>query len=122
MCTNCQTVITQESKYGGFSGIMIPRSCPNQNNEQNPKPCPLDPFTILPTKSTFIDIQRLKLQELPEDITTGEMPKQVWLYCSKYLVNKVSPGSRVIITGVFKLFENKQKNKESRDVSVRKPY
>ena len=29
-------------------------------------PCSLDPYSVVPEKSSFVDIQSLKLQELPE--------------------------------------------------------
>ena len=100
---------------------MLPRRCENSNNPNNTTPCPVDPFIILPDKSDFLDVQKLKLQETPEDIPTGEMPRHIWLFTERKLVNKVKPGSRVKIVGIYKIFDGKVggiKN-DRYDVSVR---
>ena len=39
--------------------------------------CPLDPYTIVPQRTRFVDQQVLKVQEHPEDVPTGEMPRHV---------------------------------------------
>lgn len=48
----------------------IPRNCQNGDGT-----CPLDPFTVVPHLSKFVDTQKLKLQERPEDVPTGELPR-----------------------------------------------
>ena len=52
--------------------------------EQAGRPkCPLDPFFIVPDKCKCIDYQVLKLQEVPENLPQGEMPRHLQLYCDR---------------------------------------
>jgi DNA replication licensing factor MCM5 len=46
-------------------------------------PCPLDPYFVMPDKCQCIDFQILKLQEAPEYVPHGEMPKHIQLYCDR---------------------------------------
>lgn len=52
----------------------------------------------------YIDQQTLKLQESPEVVPTGEMPRHIMLSVDRYLVDRVTPGTRVSIIGIFSLF------------------
>ena len=45
--------------------------------------CPVDPFFIVPDKCQCVDFQTLKLQESPEAVPNGEMPRHVQLYCDR---------------------------------------
>ena len=42
-------------------------------------------------------------QENPEDVPHGEMPRHLQLYCDRYLTDKVFPGCRVTVVGVFSI-------------------
>lgn len=46
-------------------------------------PCPLDPFYIMPDKCKCVDFQVLKLQESPDAVPNGEMPRHMQLYCDR---------------------------------------
>jgi DNA replication licensing factor MCM5 len=48
----------------------------------------------------------LKLQEAPELIPTGEMPRSFTLSCDRYLTDKVTPGNRVKIVGVLSILNS----------------
>jgi len=122
-CSNCKATITRKGARG-FGSVPIPRSCENAADEKNDKPCPVDPFEVVADKCRFLDIQKLKLQEAPEDIPTGEMPRHIWLFCERNLVNQVKPGARVNIIGIYKIFDAKLSGKKSDRyaASVRKPY
>ena len=98
-CKNCGNLKTIEVK-SGFSNISIPRQCdsaklPTENKEK----CPLDSYHIVPEKSTYIDSQILKIQEPPETIPVGEIPRSYLIYCDRNLVNKVTPGTGVTVIG-----------------------
>ena len=56
---------------------------------------------------SFPENTKLKQQEESEDISTGEMPRHIWLFCERQLVNLVKPGARVNIIGVYKSFDAK---------------
>ena len=45
--------------------------------------CPVDPFYIVPDKCKCVDFQVLKLQEIPESVPNGEMPRHMQLYCDR---------------------------------------
>lgn len=52
--------------------------------EQAGRPkCPLDPYFIMPDKCKCVDFQTLKLQELPDAVPHGEMPRHMQLYCDR---------------------------------------
>jgi len=99
-CRNCGNLKYIEVK-SGFSNISIPRQCdsvklPTENKEK----CPLDSYAIVSEKSSFIDAQILKIQEPPETIPVGEIPRSYLVYCDRNLVNKVTPGTRVTVIGI----------------------
>lgn len=72
--------------------------------EQAGRPkCPIDPYFIMPDKCKSVDFQILKLQELPDGIPQGEIPRHMLLYCDRYLCDKVVPGNRVFILGVYSI-------------------
>jgi len=65
--------------------------------------CPLDSYRIIPDKSDFMDQQRLKLQEAPELIPTGEMPRAFPLIVDRELCDKVTPGNRVKVVAILSI-------------------
>ena len=65
--------------------------------------CPLDPYRVIPEKCEFIDQQTLKLQDAPELIPTGEMPRTLILTVDRELTDKVTPGNRVKIIGILSI-------------------
>ncbi|KAJ1536416.1 minichromosome maintenance protein 5, partial [Cladochytrium tenue] len=63
----------------GFAGINLPRYCTNPDPET--KDCPVDPFVVIHDRSRFVDMQTLKLQEAPDTVPVGELPRHVLLSC-----------------------------------------
>ncbi|PIO63953.1 MCM2/3/5 family protein [Teladorsagia circumcincta] len=87
--------------------------------------CPIDPYHIVPDKCQCVDYQTLKLQENPEDVPHGEMPRHLQLYCDRYLTDRVAPGNRVTLVGVFSIKKLFQKSKAGTDktlTGIRTPY
>lgn len=72
-----------------------------RSNQSQLQRCPMDPYHIVPDKCKCVDFQTLKLQETPEDIPHGEMPRHMQLYVDRYLTDKVVPGNRITITGIL---------------------
>jgi DNA replication licensing factor MCM5 len=97
---------------GGLGGIGsgsdrgLPRVCDAPEIENQKKDCPLDPYIIIHSKSTFADQQTLKLQEAPDMVPVGELPRHMLLSADRYLTGKVVPGSRVIATGIQSTFQS----------------
>lgn len=101
----------------------MPRKCPS--DQAGRPPCPLDPFFIMPDKCKCVDFQVLKLQESPDAVPNGEMPRHMQLYCDRYLTDKVVPGNRVTVMGIYSIKKVAQKADKDRDgvgVGIRKPY
>ena len=56
----------------------IPAKCEVGVNLQN-KECPPNSYVIMADFCEFIDHQTMKLQECPEAVPTGEMPRSITL-------------------------------------------
>ena len=82
----------------------------------------MDPYIIVHEKCTFIDQQTLKLQEAPDMVPVGELPRHILLSADRYLTNRVTPGTRCTILGIYSIFQNKKGNKSDGAVAVRNPY
>ncbi|XP_058457338.1 DNA replication licensing factor Mcm5-like [Malaya genurostris] len=123
-CRSCSNVISNLPVNPGLDGYQLPRKC---NTEQAGRPkCPLDPYFIMPDKCKCVDFQVLKLQELPDFIPQGEIPRHMQLFCERSLCERVVPGNRVLIHGIFSIRKigkpSKQDGREKAIVGVRAPY
>lgn len=98
-CRNCNDRITVHVG-AGLGGFAAPRTC-RRILREGEEACPLDPYVVLPDEGRYVDNQVLKLQELPEAVPTGEMPRSISLSCERYLTDRVSPGVRVSVVGVY---------------------
>ncbi|KAI9291576.1 MCM-domain-containing protein [Neoconidiobolus thromboides FSU 785] len=106
----------------GISGVQIPRKCDNEAKEANQEACPLDPFTIDHDRSLFVDQQTLKLQEAPDMVPVGELPKYLLLSADRCLVNQVVPGTRATVIGIHSAFDSFSKNNNGKQSATRTPY
>jgi len=123
MCRNCRNPRTVHCSPG-FGGARIPRKCEHNNGGQAP-PCPIDPFIVLPDSTQYVDQQRLKLQENPEMVPTGEMPRHISLSLDRYLINNpaTKPGTRISVVGIYSIFEARTSAADRRSaVAIRHPY
>ncbi|KAJ6785114.1 hypothetical protein PWT90_08109 [Aphanocladium album] len=123
-CRNCQH---QQSipVLGGFTGVALPRQCSRKRVPNDPTPkCPLDPYFVMHEKSTFVDQQVIKLQEAPDQVPVGELPRHVLISADRYLTNRVVPGSRCTVMGIFSIYQNKASKNSSTGgaVAIRTPY
>lgn len=123
-CRNC--LHTQMIPVlGGFTGVTLPRTCGRQRPPNDPsEKCPLDPYFITHEKSKFVDQQIIKLQEAPDQVPVGELPRHVLISADRYLTNRVVPGSRCTIMGIFSIYQNKGSKNSSTGgaVAIRTPY
>ncbi len=122
-CRNCQhSEVLPVS--GGISGITLPRVCARKKTPgDNTDKCPLDPYFVVHEKCQFIDQQILKLQEAPDQVPVGELPRHIKISADRYLTNRVIPGSRCTIMGVFSIYQNKEsKSSNNSAVAIRTPY
>jgi DNA replication licensing factor MCM5 len=121
----------------GFGGARFPRTCDTNINAGagaeglNVQKCPLDPYIILADNSEYVNQQRLKLQENPENVPTGELPRHLSLSLDRYLVGSVKPGTRVGVVGMYTTYEaisggggadKDQRQQGASDAGIRIPY
>jgi DNA replication licensing factor MCM5 len=98
----------------GQGGGCLPRICENANAPKgNKERCPLDPYVILPDESKFINTQYMRLQENPEQIPTGEIPRSYTIITDRYLVDKVPAGTRVNVIGILCSYNPKREGETS---------
>jgi len=57
-------------------------------------------FELVPEESTYADYQVLGLQEKPEDLPPGQLPRIVEVRARDDLVDLAAPGDRVVVVGV----------------------
>ncbi|KAK2923370.1 hypothetical protein FoTM2_016893 [Fusarium oxysporum f. sp. vasinfectum] len=110
---------------GGFTGVSLPRQCARSRIPNDPTPkCPLDPYFVVHEKSQFVDQQIIKLQEAPDQVPVGELPRHVLISADRYLTNLVVPGSRCTVMGIFSIYQNKASKNSSNGgaVAIRTPY
>ena len=55
----------------------------------------------------------MKLQEAPENIPTGEMPRSVMVTVDRYLADTCTPGTRVKIMGIFNITNKQNSNNDA---------
>jgi DNA replication licensing factor MCM5 len=82
----------------------------------------MDPYFVVHEKCRFIDQQVLKLQEAPDQVPVGELPRHILVSADRYLTNKVVPGSRCTVMGVFSIYQSKGAKGASAAVALRNPY
>ena len=87
-------------EINGMARNPTPSVYPTHDAEENP----------LETEyglSEFKDYQTITIQEMPERSTVGQLPRSVQVVLEHDLVDKVKPGDRVRVSGVFRSLGNK---------------
>lgn len=123
-CRTCRHTKPDIELKPGLEGYAMPRRCGADQANQGQK-CPMDPYFIVPDRCKCVDFQILKLQENPENVPHGEMPRHLQLYCERNLTDQVAPGNRVTVMGVYAIKKafTKPKGIGSKDnVGIRAPY
>lgn len=120
LCKNCKNIKTVPCRPG-LGGAIVPRSC-DHVPQPGEEPCPVDPWVVVPDKSKYVDQQTLKLQENPEDVPTGELPRNILLSVDRHLVQTIVPGTRLTIMGIYSIFQAANSAAQRGAVAVRQPY
>uniref|UniRef100_A0A8C7YUQ5 DNA replication licensing factor MCM4 n=1 Tax=Oryzias sinensis TaxID=183150 RepID=A0A8C7YUQ5_9TELE len=94
--------------------IAEPAVCRNCNNTHS--------LTLVHNRSVFSDKQMIKIQESPEDMPAGQTPHTTILYAHNDLVDKVQPGDRVNITGIYRAVPMRVHPRQSNVRSVYKTH
>ena len=62
-------------------------------------------FRLLPEKSSYVDAQRIEIQENPESLRRGAHPQGLAVLLTEDLTGHVLPGNRVVLNGVLKSYQ-----------------
>ena len=93
----------KKQKYGKF---IEPDGCATDG-------CTFKKIELMPKRSTFVDSQKLRIQESPEGLRGGEQPQTLDVDVTDDLSGKVSPGDRVIINGILRSMQRVVKGEKS---------
>jgi replicative DNA helicase Mcm len=95
-CRRCgeQTIVNQTGQF-----VKAPFAC------KNPQCASKGPFDFVQEESTFIDSQDLRIQERPEDLPPGQLPRTLGVkLVGKEIVDVARPGDHVSIVGIIRAF------------------
>ena len=76
----------------------------------------MDPYIIISEECMYMNHQTMKIQESPESVATGEIPRTYIMTCDRNLVDKAVPGNRIKIVGVFNVFTSMRKGTKATSV------
>jgi len=93
----------KKQKYGKF---IEPDGCATDG-------CTFKKIELMPKRSTFVDSQKMRIQESPEGLRGGEQPQTLDVDVTDDLSGKVSPGDRVIINGILRSMQRVVKGEKS---------
>lgn len=97
-CRHCGTKMQQEQIEGRYTP---PAICINQTCRRK------GPFTLIEEESHFIDLQHVRIQESPEELPAGQLPRFVDALLKADIVDIARPGDRVTIVGILKAVPEK---------------
>jgi len=96
-CQRCGFTFFKEQTGSKFEDQNL--KCMNQACDRG------GPFKLLLDQSKFVDAQKIRVQESPEDLRGGAQPQTLDVELEDDLAGKIFPGDRVIVNGVLKQFQ-----------------
>ena len=90
LCRICQTEIPQAQEEGRYTEPALCSVCGKKT-----------PVRLLPQKSQFKDWQKVRIQESPEELPPGQMPRSVDVILEGDIVDISRPGELVKVTGTL---------------------
>jgi replicative DNA helicase Mcm len=69
-------------------------------------------FRLVTEESTYVDAQRIEIQEHPETLRHGAHPQGMTVLLTEDLTGKVLPGNRIILNGVLKSFQRASSSRQ----------
>ena len=115
-CLKCGNVKKIQLKNSSQS-VPMPSSC--DRGGVPGEDCGRDSYIITADNCDFIDQQTMKLQECPEVVPTGEMPRSTFLIAERYLTDLIAPGTRVSIIGIASLMNRNATEKAKSGTPIR---
>jgi DNA replicative helicase MCM subunit Mcm2 (Cdc46/Mcm family) len=102
-CVACRTEFHEPQDEASMV-FREPLECPESQGGCG-KPQGRTRFRLLPEKSSYVDAQRIEIQENPEILKHGAHPQGLAVMLTEDLAGKVLPGNRVVVNGVLKSFQ-----------------
>ena len=90
LCRICQTEIPQPQEEGRYTEPPLCPVCAKKT-----------PMRLIPQKSQFKDWQKVRIQESPEELPPGQMPRSVDVILEGDIVDISRPGELVKVTGTL---------------------
>lgn len=101
-CRSCGYEEMLKQEEGG--PLVKPSQCP-RCAEEGKKTAG---FTLVAEKSRFVDVQKFVLQEKPEELPPGQLPRSIEVVVRDDLVDIVRPGDRATVVGFLRVEEDKK--------------
>jgi len=100
-CKTCGFEVSVKQEQEGFTK---PSVCPRCEEEGRKS----QGFVLEVEKSTFADIQKFVLQEKPEELPPGQLPRSIEVVVREDLADIVRPGDRATVIGFVRVEEDKK--------------
>ncbi|TFG09614.1 DNA replication protein, partial [Candidatus Heimdallarchaeota archaeon] len=102
-CVRCGETHFVDQEGGYYAE---PARCMNPNCGKN------GPFTLLTEESTYTDLQTITVQEKPETLPPGQIPRSVPARLVGDLVDSIRAGDRAVVSGILRMkVKGKQRGK-----------
>lgn len=62
-------------------------------------------FALKVEQSKFVNAQKIRLQESPEELRGGELPQALDVHLEDDISGEVAPGDRVVVTGILRSYQ-----------------
>lgn len=92
-CRRCGMTVTVEQTT---PRVQFPSTCPDPSCRRT------GPFDIVEGESEFINFQKVRVQERPEDLPPGQLPRWIDARLVEDLVEVARPGDRVTLIGIVR--------------------
>lgn len=118
-CRSCKAYHRQP--VSANQQLVPPLKC-QSSMQTGAEKCQNNPYQIIPAQCNYVDQQFIKLQEMPEDVPTGELPRHLSLHLDRYLCERVQPGKRVLVVGIQTLAQSKVTTEGRKAAGIRRPF
>ncbi|HUI40156.1 MAG TPA: minichromosome maintenance protein MCM, partial [Methanothrix sp.] len=96
-CQRCGFTFSREQTGTKFEDQNL--KCQNQACDRG------GPFKLILAESKFVDAQKIRVQESPEELRGGEQPQTLDVELEDDLAGRIFPGDRVIVNGILKSYQ-----------------
>ena len=98
-CPFCHHIFSMAQAGSQFKE---PYECPQEDGGCGRK---VQRFLLRVDKSKFVNAQKVRLQESPEELRGGELPQALDVNLEDDISGEVAPGDRVIVTGILRSYQ-----------------